>query len=123
MIGGMRNDRELPRISLALAAATLTVLSACQTTPTAKVPAAAPALQLLEAKPLVIANDCVASGSYFVGFTVQSDGRAARVAAPAAPACVQQALTAWVSSFRYAPPGMEVATGIEWMLVTGRRGS
>jgi len=28
-----------------------------------------------------------------------------------------------VTSFRYAPPSAEVPTGIEWLLVSARRGS
>jgi hypothetical protein len=36
---------------------------------------------------------------------------------------VREALTAWVSSFRYLPPATEVPTGVEWLLVTARRGS
>jgi hypothetical protein len=125
----MRSLNAVQRSFLAVAAATLALLSGCQTTPTAKAPSAptlppTPTLQLLEAKPLVVAADCAASGSYFVGFTVQRDGRAAQIAAPAAaPACVQQALAAWVSSFRYAPPPADTPFGIEWMLVTARRGS
>jgi hypothetical protein len=125
MMDRMRNRNAVQRSLLAGAAATLSLLSGCQTTPTAKAPPPppAPTLQLLEAKPLVVADDCIASGSYFVGFTVQRDGSAAHIAAPSAPACVQQALTAWVSSFRYAPPPVETPFGVEWMLVTARRGS
>jgi hypothetical protein len=107
------------------------VSSGCQTVPTARPEAAAPALQLLESRPLQLAEDCQASGSYFVEFTVRNDGRTDRVHAPDGPACVQQALTAWVESFRYAPPKSAtaggiaggIASGIEWMVVSARRGS
>ena len=43
--------------------------------------------------------------------------------APEGPACVQQALTAWVSSFRYSPPGRDTPAGVEWMLVTAPKGT
>jgi hypothetical protein len=124
MMARMRSSQTVRRCFLA-AAAMLALLSGCQTTPTAKAPPAppAPTLQLLEAKPLIVADDCVANGSYFVGFTVQRDGRAAHIETPSAPACVQQALTAWVSSFRYSPPPVDTPFGVEWMLVTARRGS
>lgn len=96
-------------------------LSGCQTTPT--VAPTAPELQLLEARPLTVADGCEATGSYFVEFTVLSDGRTGNIQAPAGPACMQEALTAWVSTFRYAPPGQQMPAGVEWMMVTGRRGS
>lgn len=96
-------------------------LSGCQTTPTVAPPA--PSLQLLEARPLAVADNCEATGSYFVEFTVLSDGRTGNIQAPSGPACMQQALTAWVSTFRYAPPGQQTASGVEWMMVTARRGS
>jgi hypothetical protein len=40
-----------------------------------------------------------------------------------APECVREALTAWVSSFRYLPPAADIPTGVEWLLVSARRGS
>ncbi len=96
-------------------------LSGCQTTPS-QAPAA-PALRLLESQPLTVAENCDASGSYFVEFTVLSDGATGDIQAPSGPACVQQALAAWVSSFRYEAPGRDIPSGIEWMMVTGRKGS
>ena len=99
-------------------------LSGCQTAPTVAPPALPePELQLLEARPLAVAEGCEASGSYFVEFTVLSDGRIGNIQAPPGPACMQQALTAWVSTFRYAPPGQQMPAGVEWMMVTARRGS
>lgn len=96
-------------------------LSGCQTTPT-KAPSSQPTLRLLEARPLTVADNCEASGSYFVEFTVLSDGSTGNIQAPAGPACVQQALSGWVSSFRYAAPGQEIPAGVEWMLVTAHKG-
>ena len=109
------------RVSFAALFMGAVALSGCQTTPT--MAPAAPELQLLEARPLAVAEGCEASGSYFVEFTVLSDGRIGNIQAPPGPACMQQALTAWVSTFRYAPPGQQTPAGVEWMMVTARRGS
>jgi hypothetical protein len=99
-------------------------LTGCRTAPPVQSSALpAPELQLLEAQPLALAEGCEASGSYFVEFTVLSDGSTGNVRAPSGPPCVQQALTAWVGTFRYAPPGQQTPAGVEWMVVTGRRGS
>jgi hypothetical protein len=126
MILRMRNIPAWPfarsLISISCVAAALG-LSGCQTAPTASHEAPSPALQLIESQPLRLAEDCQANGSYFVEFTVLNDGRTGRVHAPAAPACVQQALAAWVESFRYAPPKSETVSGVEWMLVSAKRGS
>jgi hypothetical protein len=97
------------------------VLSGCQTTPTTTPPQ--PTLRILQSNPLNLADTCEVSGSYFVEFTVTSDGRTGDIQAPPGPVCVQEALTAWVSSFRYEAPGREVPSGVEWMLVTARKGS
>ncbi len=96
-------------------------LTGCQSTP--PVASKAPDLQLLESKPLVVAETCEVGGSYFVEFTVLSDGRTGNIQAPPGPPCMQQALTAWVETFRYAPPGRQMPAGVEWMMVTGRKGS
>ena len=40
-----------------------------------------------------------------------------------APECLQQALTAWVSSFRYSPVGEPTQASIEWLLVQAKKGS
>ena len=96
-------------------------LSGCQTTPTIVPPP--PSLQLIDSQPLALAPDCIASGSFFVEFTVLSDGRTGEIQAPQGPACVQQALTAWVQTFRYAPPGQQTSMGMEWMVVSARKGT
>jgi hypothetical protein len=105
--------------SLALAA--LTLLAGCQLTPPA--PVAPPALQLMESQPLVLAPGCDASGSVMIEFTVRMDGSTDALQLSPAPECVREALTAWVSSFRYLPPAADVPTGVEWLLVSARRGS
>ena len=109
------------RLAFAALFAGAIALGGCQTTPTGA--PGAGELQLLEAKPLTVADGCEASGSYFVEFTVLSDGRPGNIQAPPGPACMQEALTAWVSTFRYAPPGQHTPAGVEWMMVTARRGS
>lgn len=107
--------------SALLLLAAMVAAGGCGTTPTVALPA--PALQLVESQPLALAADCNASGSYFVAFTVLRDGRTGEIQAPQGPACVQQALTAWVSTFRYASPGHETPMGLEWMMVTARKGT
>jgi hypothetical protein len=109
------------RLGFAFLFAGAVALSACQTAPTVAPPE--PELQLLEAKPLKVAETCEVTGSYFVEFTVLSDGRTGNIQAPPGPACMQQALTAWVETFRYAPPGRQTPAGVEWMMVTARKGS
>lgn len=108
-------------VSALFLAAAMIAAGGCQTAPTVAPPA--PALQLVESQPLALAADCNASGSYFVAFTVLRDGRTGEIQAPQGPACVQQALTAWVSTFRYASPGQETPMGMEWMMVTARKGT
>lgn len=108
-------------IATALLLGTVVVLSGCQTTPRGA--PARPSLQMLGAQPLKVAENCEVSGSFFVEFTVLSDGRTSEIQAPPGPACMQQALTAWVSTFRYSPPGRQTPTGIEWMMVTARKGT
>ena len=103
-----------------LAVAALTLLAGCQLTPPAPVP---PSLQLMESQPLVLAPGCEASGSVTLEFIVRMDGTADGLKLSPAPGCVREALTAWVSSFRYLPPAADIPTGVEWLLVSARRGS
>lgn len=117
-IAPYHNDRRLRFAGLFVGAI---ALAGCQTAP--PVDSSAPQTpQLLEAKPLTVAENCEASGSYFVEFTVLSDGRTGNIQALSGPACVQQALTAWVGTFRYAPPGQQTPAGVEWLMVTSHRG-
>jgi hypothetical protein len=105
-----------------LGAGALAVLSGCQVAPT--VPPRAASLELIDFRPLALAQGCeAAGGSVFVEFTVLADGRTDNIQTPAAPACVQEALRAWIGSLRYVPPASATDTGIEWLLVTARRGS
>jgi hypothetical protein len=98
----------------------LAALAGCQVTPPAPV---APTLQLMQSQPLVLLPGCDVSGSVFVEFTVRMDGSTDTLKVSPAPECVREALTAWVSSFRYLPPAADVATGLEWVVVSARRGS
>ena len=103
-----------------LALLALTLLAGCQLTPPAPV---APSLQLMESQPLVLAPGCDASGSVMVEFVVRMDGSTDELQLSPAPECVREALTAWVSSFRYLPPAADIPTGVEWLMVSARRGS
>ena len=107
--------------SRSLALLALTLLAGCQLTPPA--PVAPPSLQLMESQPLVLAPGCDATGSVKVDFIVRMDGSTDSLQVSPAPECVREALTAWVSSFRYLPPAADVPTGVEWLLVSARRGS
>lgn len=106
--------------SRSLALLALTLLAGCQLTPPAPV---APSLQLMESQPLVLAPGCDASGSVRVEFIVRMDGSTDELKLSPAPECVREALTAWVSSFRYLPPAADIPTGVEWLMVSAHRGS
>ena len=96
-------------------------MAACQTMPPAR--SVEPELKLLQASPLVVPNDCIASGTFVVSYTVATTGRTAAISPPDAPSCIQNALTEWVASFRYEPPSKPTPASMEWMMVTAQRGS
>jgi hypothetical protein len=98
------------------------IVAGCKTVPTVP-PVEAPPLELIEAAPLALPAGCDVTESLFVEFTVRTDGRPDNLKLPSAPACAREALTAWVGSFRYAPPPVDTPSGVEWLLVTARRGS
>lgn len=102
--------------------AALAILAGCQVTPPAPRPAP-PSLQLVSSQPLVLAPGCEATGSVFIRFMVRMDGTTDSLELAPAPECVREALTAWVSSFRYLPPSSDVPAGVEWLLVSASRGS
>jgi hypothetical protein len=106
-----------------IAIAVLTLLAGCQVTPPAPPPAQAPTLQLIDSQPLVLAPGCEATGSVFVQFVVRADGRTDALQMPPTTPCLRDALTDWVSSFRYAPIPAATPAGLEWMLVSAQRGS
>ena len=80
-------------------------------------------LRLIESRALDLPDSCRASGSVVVDFTVLASGQTDDIRPAAAPECVQQALTAWVASFRYAPVGQSTPAAVEWLLVEARKGS
>jgi hypothetical protein len=106
--------------SLTVLLAALTV-TACQTTP--PLHPAPSSLQLMESQSLVLPDACRPAGSVTVDFTVLRNGATDNIRPAAAPECVQQALTAWVSSFRYAPVSVATTATVEWLLVEARKGS
>lgn len=103
-----------------IAVVALAALAGCQVTPPSP---QAPTLQLMQSQPLVLTPGCEVSVSVFVEFTVRMDGRTDALKLSPAPECVREALTSWVSSFRYLPPAADVPTGLEWVVVSARRGS
>ena len=101
--------------------AAFSLLAGCSNLPSKQ--AVEPDLQLLESSQLVVPQDCLASGSFIVAYTVATTGRTAAIRAPEAPQCMQDALTAWVASFRYAPPVSATPAALEWLMVTAKRGT
>jgi hypothetical protein len=120
-------DRPTPnfvRVTLRLLclAVVAAAISACQNIPSAG-PAAPAPLQMLRSGELTLPAACEPSGSVVVAYTVYEDGRTGNIDVPAAPKCVQQALTQWVASFRYSPQATQVPATMEWLLVEAKKGS
>jgi len=80
-------------------------------------------LELIRSGALEVPDACRAPGSVIVDFTVLENGQTSGISPAAAPPCLQQALTAWVASFRYAPVAAQTRTSVEWLLVEAKRGS
>ena len=80
-------------------------------------------LQLIGSGALLLPEGCSPMGSIVVTFTVRSDGATEDIRPSGAPACAQNALTAWVATFRYLPPGVATKASVEWLLVEGKTGS
>lgn len=82
-------------------------------------------VQLVSAGELNLPSECaVTSGAvYRTLFEVQPDGRVAapRSAEPGGDGCVQEALRAWVGTFRYAPIDAPTPVAFDWMAVTASR--
>lgn len=99
------------------------IIAGCATQAPQPVSVPPPPLQLLSSAKLQIPDDCAFHGGtmYRTSYVVQGNGRVTDVQPPRAPSCLQAALTQWVDSFVYAPPGVPVPTLIDWMGVPGRR--
>jgi hypothetical protein len=119
-------DRTTLRAACAVIAMTATLASGCASLSDHGTPAdiPPPPLQMIAAGTLELPRNCELRDGviYRTDFVVQRDGRVADVQPEPAPACLQAALTVWVNSFQYSPPGETVPTVIDWMAVTARRG-
>ena len=115
----MHTNARIHRIAAGVCFASL--ISACQAPAPRGI--APPDLQLIGTAPLTLPATCSASGSVIIDFTVRPDGLTENIKPAAGPACVQEALTAWVASFRYSPPGSPTKTSVEWLLVEAKKGS
>lgn len=115
-----RSSERILRIgSLAILAS---LVAACQSQAPLRPPPEAP-LQLIESSSLSLPDACQATGSFVIAYTIREDGKTADIDLPPAPPCVQQALTAWVASFRYSPQSTPVPATLEWLLVEAKQGS
>ena len=110
---------------LGVLAGTLLAIAGCA--PLTRVPEAlqTPPLQLLGAESLELPNGCepVQGRVYRTRYVVQPDGRVTDTASGNGDdGCVEEALRAWVSSFRYGPIDTEMPVVIDWIAVTATRG-
>ncbi|HEY6644237.1 hypothetical protein [Povalibacter sp.] len=101
----------------------LGALSACQTSQRLQPEVPPSPLRLLESRALELPDSCQPQGSVVVDFIVLASGQTDAIRPAAAPECVQQALTAWVASFRYSPIGATFPATVEWLLVEAKKGS
>lgn len=108
------------RLSLLLS---LGILSACQSSRPLQPELPAAPLQLLDSRALELPDSCQPQGSVVVDFVVLESGQTDEIRPAAAPECVQQALTAWVATFRYSPMGAKSPATVEWLLVEAKKGS
>jgi hypothetical protein len=125
--GGPNVLRSCAAVHRATVACLVVLATGCQTMtgPTAPLP---PPTQLLDAARLQLPATCtVPTGQpYRMSYVVGTDGRTGglgTVTPPDAPACLRDALKAWVASFRYAPIAQAEPVTADWMLVSARRGS
>ena len=97
-------------------------LTGCQSIPTrAPAPPAHP--EMVSSAPLEIADSCEVQGAVLVEYTVLQSGQTANIDIGSGPDCAREALTAWVSSYRYVPQSTDIAARFEWILVSAKRGS
>ncbi len=118
------------RSALFSSASIAILLSACHGLPPAGTAASkspAPVIPdkprlLLSSQPLQLARDCVSTQSVAIDFVIDGNGHTSNIEIPPAPACLQQALRDWVSSFKYVPRATAESSSVEWLLVTAPRG-
>lgn len=107
-----------------LLAGTLLAVAGCA--PLTREPAALPPppLHLLSAAALELPSGCepLQGQVYRTNYVVQPDGRVTDTSSGTDDGCVEQALRAWVSSFRYGPVDAQMPVVIDWIAVTATRG-
>lgn len=110
-------------LRIASLAVLASLVAGCQSQAPLRAPSEAPPLQLIESSSLSLPDACQATGSFVIAYTVREDGKTANIDLPPAPPCLQRALTAWVTSFRYSPQSTPVPATLEWLLVEAKKGS
>ena len=119
-----RRIQDAPTL-IALPAVTLLAMAGCAPLP--REPAATPPapLHLLGAESLELPEGCepVQGRVYRTRYVVQPDGRVTDTTSSSGrDGCIEEALRAWVSSFRYGPIDSEMPVVIDWIAVTAARG-
>jgi len=119
-----RHDVLAARRIVVLAGAMLAVAGCASLTSERAAPPPPPPLQLLGAEALELPTGCepVSGQVYRTNYVVQADGRVTDTASGGGDGCIEQALRAWVSSFRYSPIDAEMPVVIDWIAVTAARG-
>jgi len=104
--------------------ATGAILSGGCSGPAAVTQLPAPDLQLLESGKLELASNCRprAGEVYRAQFDVRPDGTVDGIRTTGNEACANEALTRWVTGFRYNSRAASVETVVDWMLVEAPRG-
>ena len=120
-----RSQNVLSGKRIAVLAGALLVVAGCAplTRPTATPPPMP--LHLLGAESLELPDGCEPEQGrvYRTRYVVQPDGRVTDSASGSGDdGCVEEALRAWVSSFRYGPIDTEMPVVIDWIAVTATRG-
>ena len=88
--------------------------------------APSPPLELISAASFDLPTGCepVEGQVYRTNYLVHPDGSVTQAASGSGgDGCVEQALRAWVSSFRYGPVAVAMPAVIDWIAVTASRGS
>jgi hypothetical protein len=119
-----RSQNDLSRKRAAVLAGTLLAVAGCAPLTRERAPPPAAPLHLLGAEALELPKGCepVQGRVYRTRYLVQPDGRVTDTASSSGDGCVEQALRAWVSSFRYGPVEAEMPVVIDWIAVTATRG-